>query len=150
MFKNYINKYREYDFKRRFDSLTEISLVRFLKGLHMLQDSVLMMILCFICGHHINNLFNKLDENKSKRRIFIECVLHIFVLLITIYYLIKIINLIPFLFAFGDYSLTHKSSDSENSILMSSTIVIALVLNTTQKNLKDKILYLAKYYNIHY
>ena len=149
MFKNYINKYRNYDFKKRLNSLTEISNIRFLKGLHMLQDSILMMILCLFFGDNINDLFSDLDENKSKKRLILECVLHIFVLLITIYYLKKIINLIPFLLAFGDYSLIHRSSDSENSISMASTLVIALVLNTTQKNLKEKIIYLGKHYKIY-
>ena len=59
-------------------------------------------------------------------------------MLVVIFYLIKIINFIPFLFSFGNYSLVHRSKDGENSILMASTVAIALVFNATQTNLKDK------------
>ena len=65
-------------------------------------------------------------------------------MLIVIFYLIKIVNFIPFLFSFGNYSLTHRSKDGENSILMASTVAIALVFNATQTNLKEKILFLSQ------
>lgn len=138
----YLNRFKNYDFKKKFNSIIEISPIRFQKLLHMGQDAILMSVLGFFLGKFINDLFPKLDKDKPKYQITIELIIHLFLMLVVIFYLIKIINFIPFLFSFGNYSLVHRSKDGENSILMASTVAIALVFNATQTNLKDKVMYL--------
>ena len=141
---NYLKKFKDYGFEKRFNSIIEFSPIRFQKLLHMGQDALLMATLGLIIGSYLNNLFPKLDKNKKKSTIIFESLLHLFSMLIVIFYLIKIVNFIPFLFSFGNYSLTHRSKDGENSILMASTVAIALVFNATQTNLKEKILFLSQ------
>lgn len=141
---NYINKFKNYGFEKRFKSIVEISPIRLQKLLHMSQDAIFIAALGLIIGRRLNNLFPKLDKNKKKSMLILESLLHILCMLVVIYYLIKIVNFVPFLFSFGDYSLTHRSKDGENSIRMASTVVIALVFNATQTNLKEKILFLSQ------
>ena len=141
---NYFKKYKNFDFNRRLSSITEISHIRFQKILHMFQNALFMAVLGLTIGKFFNNLFPKLDESKSKLHIILESILQLFTVLLIIYYLIKIVNVVPFLFVFGDYSLNRKSGDGENSIKMATTVAIALVFNATQINLKDKILFLSQ------
>ena len=45
---NYINKFKDYGFEKRFNSIVEFSPIRFQKLLHMGQDALLMATLGLI------------------------------------------------------------------------------------------------------
>ena len=118
-------------------SLTELSMIRVQKILHMSQDAVITSIFCFFAGLGIDNLF----DGKVKEDILtasLKGMLQLIVVIVAVYYIRKLTKFIPFLLRITkEYNPFHKSKDGEG--LVGATIAMGLLLMSTQTNLKKRI-----------
>ena len=127
------------------ESVFEISHVRAQKLLDMSQNIGEIAILALPLGMLINKATPELDKTKPQWQIMIEVIVHLMILIISVYYLRKIGLIIPFLFNYTDsYVIGRKSSDGEN--LIGPSIAYSFCMNGTQLKLKEKIKYLQSLY----
>ena len=125
------------NYKNLLNSLFDFNLIRFLKVLHMSQDSAITAIFAFIIGYGLNIFFNlKYDEETYV--VITKIFLHLIFLTIVIYYSRKLTKFIPFLLRFTkSYKPFHRSRDGES--LIGSAIALSLMIMITQRNLKDRL-----------
>jgi hypothetical protein len=125
------------NYKDLMGSLTEVSMIRFQKILHMSQDAVITSVFCFFAGLGIDNLFDgKTNENLLVASL--KGMLQLIVVIVAVYYIRKLTKFIPFLLRITkEYNPFHKSKDGEG--LVGATIAMGLLLMSTQTNLKKRI-----------
>lgn len=125
------------NYKDLIGSLTEVSMIRLQKILHMSQDAVITSIFCFFAGLGIDNLFDgKTNENLLVASL--KGMLQLIVVIVAVYYIRKLTKFIPFLLRITkEYNPFHKSKDGEG--LVGATIAMGLLLMSTQTNLKKRI-----------
>ena len=125
------------NYKDLLGSLTEVSMIRFQKILHMSQDAVITSIFCFFAGLGIDNFF----DGKEKEDILtasLKGMVQLIVVIVAVYYIRKLTKFIPFLLRITkEYNPFHKSKDGEG--LVGATIAMGLLLMSTQTNLKKRI-----------
>lgn len=125
------------NYKDLMGSLTEVSMIRLQKILHMSQDAVITSVFCFFAGLGIDNLFDgKTNENLLVASL--KGMLQLIVVIVAVYYIRKLTKFIPFLLRITkEYNPFHKSKDGEG--LVGATIAMGLLLMSTQTNLKKRI-----------
>lgn len=124
--------YKKY-IEDRFKKLVSFDKVRLYKLLEISQYILLYLLISMPISVLLEEIFPDVDENKSTWKIMIEIILQIIALGILIFYIMKVVKLVPFIFM-GDKSyIEHKVFEYEGSITLS------LVLLGTQKNLVSKI-----------
>lgn len=125
------------NYKDLMGSLTEVSMIRFQKILHMSQDAVITSVFCFFAGLGIDNLFDG-KNNENLLVASLKGMLQLIVVIIAVYYIRKLTKFIPFLLRITkEYNPFHKSKDGEG--LVGATIAMGLLLMSTQTNLKKRI-----------
>jgi len=100
------------------------------------------LIIGFLAGTLVDSLFPRYDETKDIWNVFIETVLHSLALIVVIFYVRKIVKIMPFLFVInfdinGDGKIVkyHPYQATEYS----GETMIALILVGSQLNLIKKI-----------
>jgi hypothetical protein len=132
-------------------SIFQFDSIRVHKFIHMAQDLVITMGLCFYAAIYLNKLFVATrDENneiiENPLTLHLKLLAHILCVIIVLYYVRKITKLIPFVLNFNkNYDPFHVSKDGEN--LIGKTTAISLVFGYTQSNLNDRLIALIKWYS---
>ncbi len=124
--------YKKY-FEDRWDKLLIFDKIRLYKLIEMLQYTILYIMITIPLSAFVEELFPNPDDSRSSGRIFVEVLLQSLIIVILVFYLQKIVKLLPFIFSIDKEYKKHKTSEYEG------TVIIPLVFVGTQKNLLDKI-----------
>ena len=133
------------DYKKNLEKFMVIDSVRFFKLIEISQYAILGLLFSLYFGNSINSLFTTVDETEHTLVILYEIILHIFLLVIIVYYIKKFILISPFvLLPFIDkYNINYVPS-KKNEALTGALLGIELVFIITQTNLTSKISVLSK------
>lgn len=129
----YIMKY----ISERFNKLVAFDKIRLLKIAEMSQYAFFYVIIAFILGYFTDKIFPKRDEETKTVTLIVETIIQSMVAVITVFYIRKIVKLIPF-------ALKNISNNyvSYNTSEYGGEIIIALVFVGVQSNLLEKIILL--------
>ena len=97
------------------------------------QYIILYLLISIPVSVLIEEIFPDVDESKPIWKIMIEIIAQMVIMGILIFYLMKIVKLVPFIFMSDKSYIEHKIFEYEG------TITISLVMLGTQKNLVSKI-----------
>ena len=116
------------DYKKNLEKFMVIDSVRFFKLIEISQYAILGLLFSLYFGNSINSLFTTVDETEHTLVILYEIILHIFLLVIIVYYIKKFILIIPFvLLPFIDkYNINYVPS-KKNEALTGALLGIELV-----------------------
>lgn len=127
-----------YNFKKQLNSLLKFDSIRILKLLEMIQYSIIGFILTLFFGNIINDIFFfKYDIQKlTNFELLYNVLIELIIIVILLYYIRKIVLLIPFLFLF----LNKKYIPSKkNEASIGYIVGIGFILNNTINRLTLKI-----------
>jgi len=124
--------YKKY-FDNRLKKLTTFNKIRLYKLLEISQYIILYLLISIPVSVLIEEIFPDVDESKPIWKIMIEIIAQMVIMGILIFYLMKIVKLVPFIFMSDKSYIEHKIFEYEG------TITISLVMLGTQKNLVSKI-----------
>jgi hypothetical protein len=123
-------------FMYRFRDIFVITPTRKNKLFSIIQYSFLYLILVSSLGYFIDRLFPRYNEQKRKVYIFLEVSIQIIISSLVIYYIREFVSIFPLIF---DTVFVNKSS-----IEYQGDIIISIVLLSVQRNLANKIYFLAR------
>ena len=106
----------------------------------LIQNSIIYIVLIFLFGVLIDDIFPSIDESKPVYIIILEIVGQLILISFIIFYLQKIVDHIPFIG--GDF---YESNDS--SLIYAEQAIILIILISTQKSLISKIRYIYSLFN---
>lgn len=124
--------YKKY-FDNRLKKLTTFDKIRLYKLLEISQYIILYLLISIPVSVLLEEIFPDVDESKPIWKIMIEIIAQMVIMGILIFYLMKIVKLVPFIFMSDKSYIEHKIFEYEG------TITISLVMLGTQKNLVSKI-----------
>jgi len=124
--------YKKY-FDNRLKKLTTFNKIRLYKLLEISQYIILYLLISIPVSVVLEEIFPDVDESKPIWKIMIEIIAQMVIMGILIFYLMKIVKLVPFIFMSDKSYIEHKIFEYEG------TITISLVMLGTQKNLVSKI-----------
>ena len=128
----------EYNFTTVFNQLTNISLIRAEKILEMTQSSILYFIIGLFFGIILEKIFPTDDANTVKNRTTQQLIGLIFLQLcaitIVVFYINKILPLVPFIFYIPPYVPGLKGRNK-----MGGTIILTLILYRTQMSFVNRV-----------
>ena len=111
----------------------------------MSQNAIVTAGFAFFIGIKVNNLFEE-NEEENTLETTIKLIMHMILIIISIYYSRKLTKFIPFIFRMTkSYDPFHKSTDGEGRF--GSALALTLLLMTTQTNIKKRISKLQKKMN---
>lgn len=117
----------------RLDSLVSLDSIRIQNILEILQYGLLYLVAGFLSGAFLDTCFPLADEKKDTTEIFGEVVGQSMLLILVIYYVRKLVKIVPFMFQFT------KSYRPYGATEYSGEIMIAIVLIGSQFSLLKKI-----------
>ena len=133
------------NYKNLTTSLVQLDMIRLQKLLHMSQNAIVTAGFAFFIGIKVNNLFEE-NEEENTLETTIKLIMHMILIIISIYYSRKLTKFIPFIFRMTkSYDPFHKSTDGEGRF--GSALALTLLLMTTQTNIKKRISKLQKKMN---
>jgi len=134
------------NYKDLTSSLIQLDMIRLQKLLHMSQNAIVTAGFAFFIGIKVNNLFEENEEEETTLETTIKLIMHMILIIVSIYYSRKLTKFIPFIFRMTkSYDPFHKSSDGEGRF--GSALALTLLLMTTQTNIKKRISKLQKKMN---
>lgn len=119
--------------QERWASLIRTDSIRIQSLLESLQYGILYLIAGFGVGSFLDTIFPIADERKETTAIFTEVIGQSLALILIIYYIRKLVKVVPFLFAFTKSYKPYGASE------YSGEIMIAIVLIGSQFSLLKKI-----------
>ena len=130
-------KRKKVNYSKKLNSLKRLDMIRVMKLLEFAQYAILATAAALITGPILNkSLFAAPHNKKSTSTLLTEIFIEVGIIGVVIYYIKKIIHIIPFFFQ----SLYHKYIPSyHNEAMIGIAIGIDLVFNHTQTNLIEKI-----------
>jgi len=134
--------------KERVRSLFLLNEVRVMELFESLQYGLGYLILSFLSGISLDYAFPRYDENKNKWTVLGEVIAQCLTLIIVVYYVRKIVKIMPFLFVIqwdldGDGKVPmYKPYEASE---YGGELMIAIVLIGTQLNLIKKIDLVSRY-----
>jgi len=120
-------------FKERLNKLLSFDLIRISKLLELIQYTVLYTILTLPLSILVENIFPAEDRDKSNWIIIFEIIFQMVILAIVVFYIQKIVKLIPFLFPLVKNYEAHKIFEYHGEI------TIGFIFIGSQINIVDKI-----------
>jgi hypothetical protein len=123
------NKY----IKERWNKLITFDKIRIYKLLENLQYAFLYILITLPLSGLVEDLFPDLDKNKYSYILFLEIVLQCLIIVIMVFYIQKIVKLIPVLFPVDKNYKKYRVSEYDG------VIIISLIFVGTQNNLINKI-----------
>lgn len=117
----------------RWESLITFDAIRIQNLLETLQYGLLYLIAGFLAGSFLDTLFPLAEEKKDTIEILGEVIAQSMLLIITIYYVRKLVKVVPFMFQFT------KSYRPYGATEYSGEVMIAIVLIGSQFSLLKKI-----------
>ena len=129
-------------FETEFKHLFNHDEARIMELLESIQYGLGYLFVGFIAGALVDSIFPKYDETKDIFTVFIETLLHSMLLIVVVFYVRKIVKIMPFMFVIdidtngdGKVSKYHPYQATEYS----GELMIALILVGSQLNLIKKI-----------
>tara|TARA_Y100000590_G_scaffold99513_1_gene113131 strand:- start:49 stop:468 length:420 start_codon:yes stop_codon:yes gene_type:complete len=129
-------------FKSELRSILRFDIIRLLKLLEIAQFTILAAFSAMLLGPMINSKSPDVSDNIAT--LFVEVFAEIGFLGIFIYYIRKIILLIPFFFSWVSKKYIHNR---KGSALLAIGVGMGLIFNQTQTKLFKKIGIISKYFN---
>lgn len=117
----------------RIKDLTRLDTKRLYQVIEILQYSILYAFVTGFFGICLEKLFPTPDEKKSTHRILFEVLLQCMLSALSVFYLRKIVKVVPFILEKEKYYETHSVEEYNGEIM------IAIVFVGVQKNLLTKI-----------
>ena len=135
------------NYKKKIKNLLRVDPIRGMKLLEFAQYAALASAFALLTGPFINTtLFSKSNNQKTTTVLLIEIFIEMGIIGALIYYIKKIIRIIPFFFQ----NLYSKYIPSyHNEAMVGTAIGLGIVFNQTQVNLLDKINIISRRYS-HY
>jgi hypothetical protein len=127
-----MNIYKKY-FEDRLTKLITFDKIRLYQLLEITQYTLLYLIISIPTSVIIEEIFPEVDESKSTVRIMIEIILQMILLSILVFYILKIIKLVPFIFMSDKKYIAHNVFEYEGSVTLS------FIMIGTQQNMISKI-----------
>jgi hypothetical protein len=129
-------------FETQFKHLFDYDEARIMELLESMQYGLGYLFVGFIAGALADSIFPKYDETKDLSTVFFETVLHSMLLIIVVFYVRKIVKIMPFLFVInidtnGDGKIAKYQPYQATEY--SGELMIALILVGSQLNLIKKI-----------
>lgn len=121
----------------RFNSLIKMDTIRRYRLLEIVQYTTFYMLLTLAIAPRLDELFPTLDESKKYSTILFETILQIVILSLCIFYIKKIVKLIPPVGLFMNSSFVVGTTQEYHG-----EMVMGLVMVHAQKKLTSKIHYL--------
>tara|TARA_B100000674_G_C37914572_1_gene950224 strand:+ start:276 stop:1202 length:927 start_codon:yes stop_codon:yes gene_type:complete len=131
-YKDYVNN--------QFNSLISHDSARFHKLLQIAQSSILFFVVSASISSYIDHLFKNYDPEKNNKDIFLEVILQIIVISITMFYVRKVVKLVPYIFS--DNSSYMGNKETNRIDLYHGELIMVIVIFATQSNLIHKIQHL--------
>ena len=129
-------------FETQFKHLFDHDEARIMELLESIQYGLGYLFIGFIAGALVDSFFPKYDEAKDTFPVFVETVVHSMLLIIVVFYVRKIVKIMPFLFVInmdtngdGKIAKYHPYQATEYS----GELMIALILVGSQLNLIKKV-----------
>ena len=123
--------------KDRVSSLFRFDQIRIMQLLEVVQYTVIYFVLGFFLGATLDMLFPRFNEKEDIERVTLEVLGQLIVFVVFIFYIRKIVKLVPFLFVLGGPAgkkfIPYKTTEYEGEI------TIGLVVIASQFNLIKKI-----------
>lgn len=128
-------------FKSRWDKLFNMNEIRLMEIFEILQYGTLYLGFTFFAGVGLDYLFPKYDKEKATRTILAEVVLQCLLLILSAFFVRKLVKLVPFLFVVnfdldGDgkvpFYRPYESTEYMGEMMM-SVIFISVQLNLLRK-----------------
>ena len=128
--------------KDNFERLIRFDTIRISKLLEMIQYAVIVFILAFFIGSATDSLFPlpKPEEKISDFDLYKDIFLQLCLIVISVYYITKIAQVIPFFFSLSDKYI--PSAKDEN--MKGAGIALAIIFVGVQKNFQGRIELLKK------
>lgn len=120
--------------KERMKSLIEINPIRTMQILEAFQYGLAYLVFSFLAGSFLDTLFPLPDEIKETNKIFLEVVLQSLLFIIAVFYIRKLVKIMPFVFYIPGTKYRPYEIDE-----YSGEIIIGLVFIATQFSLLKKI-----------
>jgi len=134
MLQNHINK--------KLRSVFEINHIRLQKIMEMSQDTIVAFIVSLMAATFFNKYSFNFNLNEDNPTILAKTLVEFVILIIVLYYVRKLISVIPFLFKYTtNYIPGRPSSDGEG--LLGKVVTVAIVFSTILVKLKAKIKHLS-------
>ena len=131
-----INKPKSY-VKKRIQKLFNVDKYRRYRLLEVVQYTILYVLITMFLAPRIDTLFPEYNEQKNYNKILFEAVLQLIVVSISIFYIRKIVKIIPPIGLFLDKSFHIGTTPDFNG-----GIVMGLIFVHCQKHLQYKLSYL--------
>ena len=128
-------------FITKFNSLITIDKIRLLKLTEITQYAILYALFSIVVSISIEYIFDKIfpyKEQENIGKITFEVITQCIVLSLAVYYLRKVVQLIPFIFYYDNDYKSYKTMEYQG------TITMAFIFFGTQTNLIEKIELLKK------
>ena len=129
-------------FETQFKHLFDHDEARIMELLESIQYGLGYLFIGFLAGALADSMFPKYDETKDTFAVFVETVLHSMLLIVVVFYVRKIVKIMPFLFVInmdtngdGKIAKYHPYKATEYS----GELMIALILVGSQLNLIKKV-----------
>ena len=142
--------YKEH-FEKNFNKIKVMDKITLHKILQIIQYNLLYIAIGIFFGSFINYLFPDFNKEKSTADIVKEIILQIIVISISLYYLVKMVKLFPYVGLFDKEITTQRNSYMYEKInntnktknLHFGSIIISIVFIATQGSLMRKIEYIS-------
>ena len=121
-------------FDQRYTKLIRFDDIRQQELLEIFQYSLIYFIIAFPIGILISKLFPTVDEDKSTWQLYFEIILQLLVDIFMVYYILKLVKLVPFMFYYQDSKYIPHLTNA-----FSGGIIISIAFMTVQSELGDKI-----------
>jgi hypothetical protein len=138
-----MEQYQEH-FWNRFDQLTAHDKIRFHKIMESTQYCLLYVLVAILFGTIVNNMFPEFDPEADNEAgtIGYEVFLQVALIAIAIFYIRKVVKLVPYALTFDNDYIPQKSDFTIPEY--SGEIIIGVVLVATQTKLMDKLKFLSQ------
>ena len=133
--------YQKY-FSSRLEKLVSFDKIRMHKILQTVQYTILYLLMTWVVGTAIDNLFPSLDKEKELYLTVIEVCLQAAISMVLIFYIRKLVKTVPYIFSYDtNYLPYHKDYRIDE---FNGNVIIPLVLVTVQSNFINKMSFLGK------
>jgi len=123
-------------------SVFEFNHIRLQKILEMSQDTIVSFIFSLIAAIFFNKYSFNLNIDESNTTILTKTLIEFIFLVTLLYYVRKIISIVPFLFNYTKkYIPNRPSSDGEG--LLGKIVTMAIIFSTISVKLKEKITHIS-------
>lgn len=123
--------------KESFESLLRVDTVRASKLLEQIQFAIIVFIIAFFVGSSTDKLFplQKDVENISNFELYKDLLLQLCLIVISSYYITKLVKIIPFFFNLSDKYIPSAHGES----MAGAGLAMAIIFVGVQKNFQTRI-----------